>query len=66
MDTFEKLLEAIEAYSDARAEYKKAKEGCQNYYFLDREIERLNSSKDALRHAVAAHVMEVMADKNTF
>ena len=44
MDTFENLLEALESYSDAKAEYNKAKALCQHshQYLLHHEREWLD------------------------
>jgi hypothetical protein len=63
MDTFEALLEAIEAYSDANAEYKKAKASCQHshQYFLHHEREALDRTKKHLKEALEAHIKQVAA-----
>lgn len=63
MDTFEDLLAAVEAYSDAKAEYNKAKEGCREAYFLHPERERLDHAKKQLREALEAHVQKIVAMK---
>jgi hypothetical protein len=61
MDTFEALLEALEAYSDAKAEYKKAKDSCQHShgYFLHHEREVLDRTKKRLNEALGAHIKAV-------
>lgn len=59
MDTFEELLEAIEAYSDAKAEYKKASQNCVVGYFLHREREALTRTKKRLQEALDAHIKSV-------
>lgn len=61
MDTFEALLEAIEAYSDAKAEYKKASQNCVVGYFLHREREAVDRTKKQLREALEAHIKHVGA-----
>lgn len=61
MDTFEELLEAIEAYSDAKAAYSKAKEGARSAYFYGREENERDRTKKRLREALEAHIRHVAA-----
>jgi len=65
MDTFKALLEAIEAYSDAKAEYKKVSENVRfdRGYFCAREQGELDRAKKQLREALEAHIRHVMAMK---
>lgn len=63
MDTFEALLEAMEAYSDAKAEYKKASQNCVVGYFLHREREALDRAKKQLKETLDAYVSRVVALK---
>ena len=61
MDTFEELLEAIEAYSDAKAAYNKAKEGARSAYFYGREENDRDRTKKRLERALEAHIKYVTA-----
>jgi len=63
MDTFEELLEAIEAYSDANASYKKAREGAREAYFFSRESTERDRTKKRLREALDAHIRHVILSK---
>lgn len=63
MDTFDELLEAFEAYSDAKAEYNKASETCVVGYFLHREREARDRAKKRLGEALEAHIKHVTAIK---
>lgn len=61
MDTFEDLMEALEAYSDAKAAYNKAKDGARSSYFYGREENERDRMKKRLKAALEAHIKHVMA-----
>ncbi len=65
MDTFDVLLEKIEQYSQASAEYKAATERVRydRGYFCSRERETLDRAKKQLREALDEHIRCVMLSK---
>lgn len=65
MDTFEILIEAIEQYATAAAEYKAAadKVAYEKAYFCSREADARDSAKKQLREALDAHIRHTMAMK---
>lgn len=65
MDTFEDLLAAVEAYSDAKAEYKAASANVRfdRAYFCARENQLVITAKKRLNEALEAHIRKVVAIK---
>lgn len=65
MDPFETLLEAIEAYSDAKAQYKAASENVRydRGYFCARENQAVISAKKRLKEALDGYISRVVATK---
>jgi hypothetical protein len=63
MDTFDELLEAFEAYSDAKAAYKLVAEKVpyERGYFCHREATAVEKAKKQLRQALEAHIKHVAA-----
>lgn len=65
MDPFESLLEAIEQFSAAAAEYKTAAEKVRfdRGYFLHTEIEARDRAKKQLREALDSYIRQIIAAK---
>lgn len=65
MDLFETLLEAIEAYSDAKATYKASMENVRydRGYFCSKEREACDRAKRQLKEALDEYIRRVVSTK---